>query len=105
LKNYPVIVSTQAKQSLKEIVSYIKVDSPQAAEYVKTTLIALMRSLGNAPEKYSKEFILEDTGKNYRSGTQWRYKIIYFFTGKKVLVLDIIHTSMDPKEIKRVGEE
>ena len=105
MKHYPVIISNQAKQSLKEIVSYIKKDSPQAAEYVKNALIALMRSLGTAPEKYSKEFLLEDTGKNYRSVTQWRYKIIYLYTGKKVLVLDIIHTSMDPKEIKRVEKK
>ena len=102
MKHFPVIISNQAKQSLKEIVLYIKKDSPQAAEYVKNSLITLMRSLGTSPEKYSKEFLLEDTGKNYRSVTQWRYKIIYLYTGKKVLVLDIIHTSMDPEEIKRV---
>jgi plasmid stabilization system protein ParE len=103
LKRYPVIVSNQAKQSLKEIVGYIKEDSPQAAQYVKNELISLMRSLGSAPEKYSKEFLLEDKRKNYRSVTQWRYKIIYQFTSKKVLILDIIHTSMDPEEILRVG--
>lgn len=105
MKRFPVIISNQAKQSLNEIFDYIKEDSPQAAQHVKTTLIALIRSLGTAPEKYSKEFLLENKRKNYRSVTQWRYKIIYLFTGKKVLVLDIIHTSMDPKEIRKIGEK
>ncbi len=102
MRKYPVIVSSQAKQSLQEIVSYINEDSPQAAEYVKNTLIALIRSLGMAPEKYSKEYLLENKGKNYRFVTKWRYKIVYLFTGKKVLVLDIIHTSMNPEEIKHI---
>lgn len=105
MKQFPVVISNQAKQSLKEIVAYIKEDSPQAATYVRDTLISLIKSLGVAPEKYSREFFLENKGKNYRSVTQWRYKIIYLFTGKKVLVLDVIHTSMDPKEIKRVDKK
>lgn len=103
LKRYPVIISNQAKLSLKEIVAYIQKDSPKAADYVKTNLIALMKSLGIAPEKYTKEFLLEGKGKNYRSATLWRYEIIYLFTDKKVFILDILHTSMDPEEIKRIA--
>ncbi|MGP8217769.1 MAG: type II toxin-antitoxin system RelE/ParE family toxin [Bacteroidia bacterium] len=61
-----------------------------------------MESLGASPEKFPAELLLEGRKKNYRSVILWHYKIVYLFTGKEVHVLDIIHTSMNPDEIKRV---
>ncbi len=101
MKHYPVIVAPLAKKSLKEITTYIKKDSPSAARHVRRTIIALMETLGTHPEKFSKEVLLEGKKKNYRSVTQWHYKIVYLFTGKEVHVLDIIHTSMNPEEVKK----
>ena len=104
LKQYRVIVSAQAKQSLKEIVSFIEQDSPAAARHVRKTLIALIGTLKTSPEKFPKEPILEERGKNYRFMVKWHYKIIYLCTPKDVFVLDIIHTSMNQETIKRVEQ-
>jgi plasmid stabilization system protein ParE len=102
VKQYPVKVSYQAKSSLKEIVSYIKKDSPMAANRVRKELINILKSLKNPPERYPKEKLLKERNKNYRSAIKWNYKIVYLFSGNQVEVLDIIHTSRNPEELKRI---
>jgi len=102
LKTYRVIISFQAQESLKEIYTYIKKDSPIGARHVRKTLLALINTLKTSPEKFPKEPLLAERGKNYRFVVKWHYKVVYLFTSKEVMVLDIIHTSMDPEEIKRV---
>lgn len=101
-KRYRVIVTATAKNSLKDIVDYIKPDSPLAANKVKRTLIALMESLDEMPERFSKEEYLREKSGDYRSVTKWRYKIIYRIDESDVIVLNILHTSHHPDKIKNV---
>ena len=66
MKTFHVIISPRARHSLKEIVSYIKVESPRAAKHVRKTLINLIKTLKNSPEKFSTESLLD--GKQKTTG-------------------------------------
>lgn len=100
----PVRWSPKAKQRLDGIYDYIAEDSVSAAKHVKMTLSQLAKSLGNFPEKYSKEVYLTDESGNYRSVSKWRYKIIYEVTDKHVIIINIFNTSQHPSKIRRVKD-
>ena len=102
MKPFRLIISNQAKNSLKDIAKYIKKESPSAAVYVTNILISLIKNLQISPEKFSKEPLLSEKEGNYRSVTKWHYKIIYSCKEKTIEVLDIIHTSRKPGVIKKI---
>lgn len=104
VKSFNLIVSKQAQSALKDIVKYISLDSVSAANHVRKTLIALIKSLKTNPEKFPKEELLADKKKNYRSASKWHYKVVYLVTKNEVLILDIIHTSRNPDTIKKVDK-
>ncbi len=101
-KIYKVIIPPSAKESLKEIVDYIKLDSPSAAKSVRIKLLELAKSLSVSPERFSKEVFLKSLNGNYRSVVLWHYKIVYKVQENEVLILRFIHTSRDPEEIKKL---
>jgi toxin ParE1/3/4 len=99
-KSYRVIIPPTAKESLREIIEYIKKDSPSAAAKVSKKLIEVAKSLKELPERFShEEYLLDKTGK-YRSVTQWHYRIVYKVLEDEVLILRFMHTSRDPELIK-----
>ncbi|MFY0602266.1 MAG: type II toxin-antitoxin system RelE/ParE family toxin [Cyclobacteriaceae bacterium] len=100
MKKYKVTWDSYAKESLKSIVQHIKDDSPPAAQKVKIELLKLAQSLNNKPNRFSKEFYLEDKEGNYRSVSKWSYKIIYKVKEDEVYILDVFHTRKDPSEIE-----
>ena len=102
-KHYRVIIPETAKESLREIVEYIKKDSPSAALKVRKKLIDTAKSLKELPERFSSEVYLMDKPGNYRSVAQWHYKIIYKILDDEVLVLRFMHTSRDPGTIKKIN--
>lgn len=101
-KQYRVIMPPVAKQSLREIVEYIKKDSPSAASKVRKRLFELARSLDKLPERFSKEVYLDQRKGNFRSVTIWHFKIIYQVLENEVLVLKFIHTSVSPNKLKQL---
>jgi len=80
MKKLPIRWDRKAKDHLDSIYEYIAEDSIISARYVKRELIKLIGSLNDFPEKYSKEYYLENEPENYRSVTKWNYKIIYEVT-------------------------
>ena len=101
-KHYRVIIPPAAKESLRDIIDYIKKDSPSAAIKVRKKLIAKAKSLGELPERFSSEPFLINKPGNYRSVTQWHYKIIYKVLDDEVLILRFMHTSRDPDIIRKI---
>ena len=101
-RHYRVIIPPTAKESLHDIIEYIKKDSPAAAEKVRKKLIETAKSLKELPERFSREEYLLDKPGNYRSVTQWHYKIVYKVLNDEVLILRFMHTSRDPEAIKKV---
>lgn len=101
-KYYRVVIPPTAKESLRDIIEYIKKDSPIAAIKVRKKLIETAKSLNELPERFSKEEYLSDKEGNYRSITQWHYKIVYKILSEEVVILRFIHTSRDPALIKKI---
>lgn len=101
-KLYRVVIPPTAKGSLRDIISYIKKDSPVAAARVRKELIQLAKSLNELPERFSKEEYLLDKPGNYHSVTQWHYKIVYKILADEIVILRFIHTSRDPDLIKKI---
>ncbi len=99
----PVRWDSKAKESLDGIYNYIAEDSVSGARHVKKALVQLAGSLGNFPEKYSKEEYLANEPENYRSVSKWRYKIIYEVTDKYLIISDIFSTSQHPSKIRKIG--
>jgi plasmid stabilization system protein ParE len=101
-KDYRVIIPPIAKESLREIVEYIKIESPSAAIKVQKKLIEIAKGLKNSPERFSKEYFLSENPGNYRSVVQWHYKIIYKVSENEVTIIRFMHTSRDPKRIEKI---
>lgn len=101
-KHYRVIIPPTAKESLHEIIQYIKKDSPSSARKVRRKLIEIAKSLKELPERFSQEEYLIDKAGNYRSVTQWHYKIIYKVLDDEVLILRFMNTSRNPELIKKI---
>jgi plasmid stabilization system protein ParE len=101
-KHYQVVIPSTAKESLHDIISHIKKESPVAAVKVRKELIRLTKSLSESPERFSKEEYLLDKPGNYRSVACWHYKIIYKVLTKEVVILRFIHTSRNPELIRKI---
>jgi plasmid stabilization system protein ParE len=102
MKSYSVVWDTVAKESLVEIVKYIKKDSPSAAKKVREELLKLTASLKSMPERFSVESYLAHKGNEFRSVTKWSYKIIYRIKEHEVRILEIIHTSRNTSVIEGI---
>jgi len=97
----PIRWDIMARDSLDEIYDHIAEDSIDAARHVKKSLIELAGSLGDFPEKYSREEYLDHEPENYRSVAKWSYKIIYEVTEDYVIITDIFHIKQHPSKISR----
>jgi len=91
-----------AVNNLNDIYDYIALDSVTAARKVKKSIIMLVKSLSDFPEKYPKETFLAEFPNNFRSVTKWSYKIIYEVTENEILILDIFHVKQHPQKIKSI---
>lgn len=101
-KQYRVIMPRTAKQSLRDIVEYIKKDSPTAASIVRKGLIESAKSLEKLPERFAAETYLSGKKGNYRSLTRWHFKIVYKVLDDKVVILRFMHTSMNPSVMSKM---
>jgi len=101
-KHYRVVIPPTAKESLRNIIEYIKKVSPIAAIKVRKKLIETAKGLNELPERFSKEEYLSGKTGNYRSVTRWHYKIVYKVLSDEVVILRFIHTSRDRELIKKI---
>lgn len=102
-KHYKVIWNKQARTSLLSIYTYIKKrESEEQAVRVRDEIRNLSRSLGFMPNKYAKDLLVENKSDKIRYKVIWSYRIIYEVKEETVAILDIIHTSRNPEDIKFV---
>lgn len=102
MKKERVILSLKAKESLRDVVLYLKEHaSPSTAEYVRKGIIAQCKSLKSF-SGYAKEHYLDYLPDEYRSVCKWDYLIIYMIQDKEIRILNIIHTHRHPKKRKNI---
>lgn len=102
-KHYKVIWDDEAKASLRSIYNYIRNrSSVEQARKVRDEIRELVKSLGFIPHKYVEDPFLKDEPGDNRFKVIWSYKIVYEVTKEEVIILDIFHTSRDPKNLKKL---
>jgi len=102
-RNYKVVWQVEARSSLRKIYCYIKKqESPQQAAKVRSEIKKEGDNLGFMPHKYTMDPFLEKYRRNIRFKAIWSYKLVYEITEEHIIILDVIHTSRNPKNMKLV---
>jgi len=100
-KHYKVVWQNEAQSSLRKIYSYIKKqESEHQAARVRSEIKKEGDSLGFMPHKYTKDPFLEKYRRNIRFKAIWSYKLVYEITEEYIIILDVIHTSRNPENLK-----
>ena len=102
---YQVVVTSAAKQNLKDIIEYLeKYVSYEAAERVRDGIEEEILKLAEYPE--SKGLLHGATNKKtvYRRALKWSYRIIFTIEEDelKVLVVRIDHSKSDPEKLENL---
>lgn len=102
MKKERVIISLKARKSLRDFHNYlVREVSKETADYVVEGILHRCRQLKDF-SGFSKETYLEELPGDYRSVTQWNFKIIYTVGKDEIRVLNIIHMSRDTKNFKDI---
>ena len=102
-RHYQVIWDDEAKASLRKVYNHIKKrESIDQAIKVRDAIKDLAKSLGFMPRKFSRDPFLEGEPGDNRFKAIWSYKIVYEVTDKEVIILDVFHTSRDPRNLKEI---
>ncbi|MFO7933853.1 MAG: type II toxin-antitoxin system RelE/ParE family toxin [Bacteroidales bacterium] len=102
-RHYKVVWQDAAKSSLRKIFNYIKKrESLEQATRVKSEIKKEGDSLGFMPHKYTEDQFLEKYGRDIRFKAIWSYKLIYEIMEEHIIILDVIHTSRNPDNMKLV---
>jgi plasmid stabilization system protein ParE len=102
-KQYKVVWQDEAKYSLRMIYNYIKKrESLQQAAKVRSEIKKEGDSLGFMPHKYTMDPFLENSHRDIRFKAIWSYKLVYEITEENIIILDVIHTSRNPENMKLV---
>ena len=97
-KKRTVIWDTEAVEQLKEIYDYIKIDSLQAAQKVKSEILATTKILSSNPELFAADLLKDDNDGSYRAFFIYSYRIVYKIADDNIFILRIRHTSREPEE-------
>ena len=91
-----VVIDNKAKSQLIKLYKYIRKDSLQNADMVKSKILESIMSLSvkweqHPPDKYRKIW-----NENFRAYEILKYRITYHLIDNKILVTRIRHTKMSP---------
>jgi plasmid stabilization system protein ParE len=102
-KKLKIVWSPLAKQSLRDIYDYIKArETLKQATIVRNEIIELVGSLNDFPDKFQRDPYLANEPEEVRYALIWNYKILYEVQKNMIAVLEIFHTSRNPKDIEKV---
>jgi plasmid stabilization system protein ParE len=85
-----------AKRQLWEAYKYIRKDSFQNAEKVRIRILDTIKALAKHPEQHPLDKYCMNNDGNFRAYEVYKYRISYYVSKEKVIVLRIRHTKMNP---------
>lgn len=91
-----IIIDAEAKQSLRDAYEYIRTQSLQNAEKVRSGILDSIKMLGSNPEMYPPDKYRNDHDKSFRAYELYSYRITYYFSKDEIRILRIRHTKMNP---------
>jgi len=100
-KRYKIYWSFKANEDLADIYADIEEDSLQAADKVIDALLDLGDSLETLPQRFAREWSLENAPLIFRFIPKWRYKIIYTIKEENdlVIIARVFNTSQSPDKL------
>jgi plasmid stabilization system protein ParE len=93
-----VVIDNEAKESLREAYEYIRQDSLQNAEKVKTAILSSIKEIIKNPERHAPDKYRNDKDTAYRAYEIYKYRISYHISATEIRVIRIRHTKMLPLE-------
>lgn len=97
-KNKAVIWSKEAVEELSEIHTYIKKQSPTAAQKVINQILSHTRQLQKHWQGFRTDELKEKNDGSYRVTFVYHYRITFRIQKEQIHVLRIRHTSREPLE-------
>jgi plasmid stabilization system protein ParE len=91
-----VVWDNSARQSLKDAYEYIRRNSPQGAEIVRSRLINACEQLSIFPERYPPDKYRLDGDSRFRAFEVYNYRVSYFVAETQVRILRLRHVSQIP---------
>ena len=85
-----------AKRQLWEAYKHIRKDSLQNAEKVRTRILETIKALATHPERHPLDKYCTENDGNFRAYEIYKYRISYYVTNEKIIILRIRHTKMNP---------
>ena len=102
-KKREVVIQPKVFQDAEEIYNYIKGNSIQNAESFRSELIKEIEKIEANPEAFPPEVYLNSRQIHYRFSLVMKsWKLIFKLTNKLLIILGLIHTSRNPKEIGKL---
>jgi plasmid stabilization system protein ParE len=89
-------IENEAKVQLRNAYNYIKKDSPQNAEKIKSDILASFQELINNPESHAPDKYRITNDGSYRAYEIYKYRITYHLSEERIIVIRIRHTKMNP---------
>ena len=93
-----VIIDSEAKKSLRQAYEYIRQDSLQNAEKVRTKILESIKALPKNPEVHTPDKYRKNNDGSYRAYEIYRYRITYHVSPTEIRIIRIRHTKMNPLE-------
>lgn len=91
-----IVIDNSAKNSLKEIYTYIRKDSLQNADMVKEKILSSIKELVTNPERYNLDKYRIDNDGTFRAFEIYKYRISYHLSPTQIRIIRIRHTKRNP---------
>jgi plasmid stabilization system protein ParE len=104
VKKYRVVVSQEARESLRSITDYVRRrESDSRARYVRDELLKAVDRLVTLPNSHP-ELRVSKTNITYRYLSKWKYKIIFTVQEDKdrVVVVRLYHDRQSMKKLEEL---
>lgn len=92
------MIENEAKLQLRKAYIYIKKDSLQNAEKVKSKILASIKELIKNPEKHASDKYRLDKDLSFRAYEIYKYRVTYHVSADEIRIIGIRHTKMNPLE-------
>lgn len=93
-----VVIDYEAKLQLRSIYRYIKNDSPENAEKVRSKILTSIKELIKYPEMHAPDKYRLDGDKSYRAYEIYKHRVTYHISAKEIRIIRIRHSKMNPLE-------
>lgn len=81
-----------------EAIRYIRKDSPQNADKIKTEILSRITTLSNSPEIHAPDKYKQNNNGSYRAFELYRLRIAYIVKDDEIIITRVRHTSQEPLE-------